>query len=531
MQTKSYISAAALAAALFAIPQHTLAQGLGLDLGGIGVQANVDVGGDSIVDVDAGVDVGGDDGLDVDADVILGSSGMGESAGSTASLIDVDVDLGSTAGTGPNGGTLIDLGRSNSGGATLDAGIDLLDGTTGNSQLINGDVRIGSLGDDDARADALLALIHSPNLAGIDLDEAIDDRLVSIIAAADLFGPERLADITAAVEIGGDGRAELLAALSASVELGSILDKQGIAVEDVLAVQVGDNGATEIIILGDVARVALLADNGNLADLTVDQLANVDIDLLSREELAEIDTDLLPADVPATASLRLLGSDGDLADPSGELAEADLTLLQEGTPTAKASLQVLGGDDGDSFADLSVAELAGSRIALVTADDSEDGDGGTNAGPATGNGDIGGGVADGTAGDTDGAGEQTDSDEVDAAAVGDDTAPPLGVLPTIQVDAGFAIATLGCGTGILALATGVDATPQAISQAQSLELVRIDGCERTLVDVEASGIRSAIATNPEISAVLDDASIPLDQVIGATIQGGTLTLFIEPTLS
>jgi hypothetical protein len=521
MQTKSYISAAALAAALFAIPHSALAQGL--NLGGVGIDASVDIGGDSLVDVDAGANVGGDHGLDVDADATIG--GSGSTTGSGASLIDVDVDLGSNAGTGPNGGTLIDLGGNHAGEAILDADVDVFDGTTGNSRLITGDVRIGSLGEDDERADALLALIDNPNLADIDLDAVIDDRLVSIIAAVDLLGPERLADITAAIEIGGDGRAELLAALSASVELGSILDKEGIAVEDVLAVQIGDNGATDIIVLRDVARIALLGDNGNLADLTAAELANVDVDLLSREELAEIDVDLLPGDLPANANLRLLGRGGELADPSGDVAEADLSLLPDTATTARASVRMLGDDDGASFADLSVAELADVSIALVTAEDGDSadgGDGGTVAGGGTNTG--------GSGGNGRSAAEETDSADTNVAVV-DDSVQPVGTLPAVQAGAGVAIAMLDCGTGVLALATGVDATPQAIAAADSLELVRIDGCERTLVDAEADFIRSAIAINPAISSVLDDASIPLDQVIGATIQGGTLTLFIEPTVS
>ena len=82
---------------------------------------------------------------------------------------------------------------------------------------------------------------------------------------------------------------------------------------------------------------------------------------------------------------------------------------------------------------------------------------------------------------------------------------------------------------MLALANGRDATPQAIVSAESLELVRIDGCERSLIDAEIDSIRSAIDTNAAISNVLEQASIPLDQVIGATIQGGTLTLFIDPS--
>jgi len=83
---------------------------------------------------------------------------------------------------------------------------------------------------------------------------------------------------------------------------------------------------------------------------------------------------------------------------------------------------------------------------------------------------------------------------------------------------------------VLALAQGSPATTATIASAKSLELVRIEGCERNLIDPQVGTLHSAIETNPAISAVLDGADIPLDQVIGATIQAGTLTLFIDPVV-
>lgn len=549
MKTRSYISAAALTAALLISPQTTQAQILGLDV-------NVDVLG---VETDANVDVGGDSLLDADVDI--GSSGTGESAAApshSGSLFDVDVDIGHGSATGPNGGTLIDLGGANN--AVLDAGIKLLDNdkAAGSSALITGDIRIAAL-DKDARKDALLDLIEHPNLADIDLDAVIDDRHVAIVALADLLGHDDLADISAAIDLGGEGRLELLDALSASAELTAILGNQGINPSDVLAVQVGDNGATEVIVLDGVVEVALLGD-----DLTAGELADLDIDLLSRDELAEIDLDLLPDDLRTSAQLRLLGSDGDDADLTpAELAAIDLDLLSHDelaeldvdllpAPLGAAVNLHLLAEDGD-LTDRSIGDLAALDLSLLPAGDNDSGSGNTGNNDNTGGNGGDGSTSTPTGGttgtdttttgstsgsDTDGAGAPQTGGAFPkpiggkpAVAANGPAAPALGTMPPSQVGASFGIATLDCDIGTLALASGLEATPQAIAGAATLELVRIDGCQRNLIDAEIDTIRAAIARNPAISGVLDNAEIPLDQVIGATIQDDTLTLFIEPSLS
>lgn len=498
MQTKSHISAAALAAALFAVPQLASGQILGVDLDldvlGVEAGADVDLGGDKLLDVDAGVSLGNDAGLD--ASVEVGGTDADDS------LVDIDPNASGSgadaddATTGPNGGQLIDLDVSN------------------DDTVLDGTIRIGAL-DDDRRAQALLDLIADPDLADLDLDAAIDDRRVSILAAADLLSDDDLARIDAAVTAEGDGRGELLAALEASVELGAILDKEGIDPTDVLAVQVADNGAAEIIVLGDRVHLALLGDDGDAADLAVGNLATGNVDLLSGEELVEADIELLPqGEQPITTRLRLLAN----ADP----------------------------DDGQvDLADLSIAELSQLDINLLTGGDSAGGNGDTGGNGGAGGSDDGGSTGgtggagdDGSGAGNDGSGsggsgsdDSTGNGSNDTGSATDDTGSAIAGDLATPVGAGFGIATLDCNIGVLALANGVDATPGAIARADSLELVRIDGCERSLVDAEIGTIRSAIAVNPAITDALDDASIPLDHVIGATIQGGTLTLFVEPAVS
>ncbi|WP_108462299.1 hypothetical protein [Devosia naphthalenivorans] len=590
MRTKSHISAVALAAALITTPQISMAQDLSVDLGGVGVDADVSIGGDSLVDVDAGAEVGGESGLGVDAGVSVGGSepedglvdanlgvdsggsendgnlvdvdasvgsGSGSIGNGDADLVDVDLGIGSGSSgagdTGPNGGTLIDLDANI--GATGGGDVPAT-GPSGGNTLITGDIRIGSIGDDDARADALLGLIASPKLADIDLDATIDDTRVSIVVVAELLGAEAMANIEAAIQSSGDGRSELIDALSNSVELASILGKEGIDLSDVLAVQIVENGATEVIVLDRTVTVALGGDESDLANLGIGDTAELDVDLLSDEELAAVDLDLLPDDQRAEVQLRLLSDGHDLADmPVDDLANIDLDLLSDDQlasldldvlpETLRTPIQLrLLGDEGN-LADLSVGDLAELDVGLAPgggdSDDGDTGGGGDGNGNGGGNGDGDGGDNDGGAGEGGGGGTGTggeDNGGANGGANGNagggsddaaDTVTDTAASSSAQAEGRFGIASLGCGIGVLALANGRDATPQAIVSAESLELVRIDGCERSLVDAEIDSIRSAIDTNAAISNVLEQASIPLDQVIGATIQGGTLTLFIDPS--
>jgi hypothetical protein len=560
MHMNSHISAAALAAALLTTPQLGLAQGL--DLG-------VNIGGDSGINVDAGVDL--DNGLDIGADVGIGDSsnnvvdldaGVGGDAtdsDSSSSLVDVDLGLGgntSSATTGPNGGALIDLN-----GNLLDADVTLLDRSSGGSTLVNGDIRLAALGQ-TARGDAILGLIEDPNLADIDLDTSIDDTRVAIVAAADLFDADTLADIELAVNAGGEGRTQLLEALSASVELSAILGSEGIDLSDVLAVQVAENGATEVFVLGGPVQVAALGADGNLADLTVAELAVLDIDLLSDDELAEIDLALLPEDARARAIVRLL-EDRDPPQP-GTLPDGDLVTIDLGALTDDAALAEVDAaltTGGDNLAELTadiallerldavgIAPEAVAALRIGTDDDLlvfvEAGLDDTltasiGVGGGTGTGDDG-GLDDGAPGGDPG----TDPDLGDDDGIGTDpgntagsgsdgssSGAIVGTLPATSVGAGFAIAALTCETGILALANGTNASPPTIAAADRLELVRIEGCERSLVDADIAAIHGAIDANPAISSALDGAGIPLDQVIGATVQGDVLTLFLDRTVS
>lgn len=527
MQTNSYISAAALAAALLASPFPAVAQGIGVnvDAGPVGVSADVSTG--ASTDASANISVGGSGtgAVNADAGASLGNTGSdsntGGSAGGTGLTASVSVgssSSGSSATSGPNGGQLIDLKAL--GNAASAPAVPADGGSDAGNSLITGDVRIAALGDDDARAEAMLDLIEDPQLADIDLDAAIDDRQVAILAAADLLTPDQLRDVEAAAGAGGAGRQQLLSALSSGTELGSILSAEGISADDVLAVQIAESGATEVIVLPNTARVAALGNDGNLADASAAQLAKANVDLLSADELAE-------AQVSAphqTARVRLFSNDNpddgtfDIADLSvADLANVDVDLL---LPTSDSG----AGDDGSSGGD--------------TGKDNggDTGSGSGNNGDTGAGGDAGGGDGTGTDTGNGNSGGLNGGDVASSAGgigkgAGSAASTPAALLPATQVGANFGIAALGCNVGVLALANGSDPSPQEIADAESLELVRINGCARSLVDADVGTVRGAIAANPVIVNVLDQVSVPVEGVIGATVQADTLTLFIDPDIS
>src|SRR5690606_16037376 len=137
------------------------------------------------------------------------------------------------------------------------------------------DVRISAL-DDTARVDVLIDRIGTPDLTGVDLDGVIDDTRVSIVALADLLGSEDLAEVRAAIDAGGAGRDELLAAIEASVELGAVLNRNGLSRDDVVSLSIDADGGAELVVLDlDVD----LADAGSAdAPLLDTDLAALDVD-------------------------------------------------------------------------------------------------------------------------------------------------------------------------------------------------------------------------------------------------------------
>ncbi len=374
MRIQSRISALAFAAAILATPQLAFGQiSLGVNLGGnsdnggLGLGAGVDLGiGDTNVNVDAGVGVGGDSLVDADVDIRSNSSGNnGGGLNVGAEVLGNDRAVGVSVGTGTrntgNGGNLgVDATVLGDDGL-VDADVTLGNGrTTGGtanprpSQPALG-VRVSAL-DDAARVEALIGQIDDPQLAGADLDDLIDDTRVSIVALADILGEDEVDDIRARVELGGAGREELLAAIDASVELGSILDRQGLGAGDVISLSVSSDGSAELLVVDLDIGLASADDAGEDAtDLS--NLADLDIDLLTDDELAQIDLALLPNEQQRLdAVIRLLGgSDADAsAGDDFELVAVDALLGEQSLADLDA---ILGGEDSETV--LVTADLLG----------------------------------------------------------------------------------------------------------------------------------------------------------------------------
>ncbi|SMQ85623.1 hypothetical protein SAMN06295905_2910 [Devosia lucknowensis] len=381
MRRKTQISAIALTAAMLAAPPAFAQLNLGINLGGssdnggIGLDAGVNLGiGDTNVNVGAGVGVGGDSLVDAGVNVDAGSeSGGGAQIGVDAEVLGednlVDVNAGVGTRSGGNGGTR---------GNIVGVGVDVLD----DDSLLDADVTVGAgsggsggsagsgsatpvLGvriaalDQAARVDAVIDQINTPDLAEADLDALIDDRRVSILALAELFGDEDASEIRALVELGGPGREELIAAIEASVELSAILDRQGLSGENVVAISVNGDGSAELIVV-DLDLDLAGTDNATGPLLDTD-LAELDIDLLTDEELARIDLALLPNEQQRLdAIIRILGSSGGSGGGTSggniELIDVDALLGEE----SLAQLDAILGRDGDTEDVLITADLLDS---------------------------------------------------------------------------------------------------------------------------------------------------------------------------
>ena len=574
MRIQSRISILALTAALLAMPTGVQAQlNLGVDLdtstdNGVGVDAGVDLGiGGTDVGVDAGVDVGGDSAVDAEVDVDAGSSGgSGSQLGVDAEVLGDDglVDVDAGTGSGQTGIGVDVLGED-----VLDA--DISTGTGGSEPVLG--VRVSAL-DDAARLEALIGQVNALDLAGVDLDALVDDTQVSIIALADLLDAEDAAEIRALVEAGGSGRDELLAAIEASVELGAILEREGLVPEDVVTLSIAADGSTELVVLEADATIGLAAAGDTTGDLPETDLADLDIDLLSDEELAEIDLALLPTEEQRLdAVIRLLGDADDGTAGSGDievialdallgeqaLAEVDAVLGGEGSEDVLITADLLdalndqglspeaivGIDTGSTgptrvFVNTGLGETGGALGDLAQVDVSigagSGGDGNGTGGGTDGGGDDG-TDGDGTGGDTDGGG--TNGGTGGGTNGGTDGGTDPGTTGSIggdtdtDTDTGgdafgtVTVAEIDCTAGLDILSSQQPPSPAALQQARRVDLVKIQGCVTILHQDELAALRAALAAMPELSRQVTGAGLALDDLVGGTLEGNRLTLYFE----
>ena len=568
MHIQSRISALALVVAMAAVPAPAFAQlnlgidlGLGADDGGLGLGAGVDLGiGDQNLNVDAGVRVGGDS--LVDADVNIGGSGADSSGGISVDaevlgedgLVDADVNIGGGASAAP---------------ATPASTPPASSASRAANPLV--DLRISAL-DETARVDALIGRIASPDLAGLDLDDAIDDTRVSIVTLADLLGAEDAADVRARIEAGGAGRDELIAAIDASVELGSILARNGLSSEDVVALTIDANGGAELVVV-DLDIDLADAEDGRLLDT---DLAALDIALLSDEELAGLDLALLPNEEQRLdAIVRILGNGGGSEATGGdiELVDVDALLGQESLAELDATL---GGSEAESVlitADLlNVLDDAGlSPEAVIGVDTRPDrptrvfvnaglGDGsliagdlaqvdlsigtgstggGGTAGGDTGDGETGNGGTDpGTGqgpGDDNGNGNGDGSDNGaggnggngSGTGSGGSTTGPSVTVPAVSLEVDAVVAEVSCAAGLGALSAAPLPEPSDLRNIAAVNFVAIEGCAAILRQDELAALRAAIAARPELRQSIDRAGLALEDLVGGTLENRQLTLYFD----
>ena len=288
--------------------------------------------------------MGGDDGINAGADVGVGGSEGGSNSGVG---VGVDVGVGGESGTSNDRpANLIDLDV----GVDTDGPLVNLGGNGGASgsatgSVVEANVTLGGanlLGlSEGARGDALIGLIGTGSVGGIDLDTVVDDRRIIIVEIGEQFSQSALADIEIAL---GDNRAgtdETRAAVTASVKLSLVLANNNLSADDVLAIQIGNQGETHIYVqprLDD--GVSVVADVDALGIETVD----ADVNLLQDDALADAELDILPQTGREDGAL--VDLDADVGVGNTDLAQADIEILgSDGLVSGDLVILPGSGDD------------------------------------------------------------------------------------------------------------------------------------------------------------------------------------------
>jgi hypothetical protein len=115
----------------------------------------------------------------------------------------------------------------------------------------DGDVRLLAIRDEQERFEALLALVDDCSIADLDLAALVDDRRVTIIDLRDVFEEPAIAELERVLRAGARGHEQTMRAVQSNEELQAVLAREGIAANEVVALQVGESGMTEVFVLPD----------------------------------------------------------------------------------------------------------------------------------------------------------------------------------------------------------------------------------------------------------------------------------------
>ena len=422
------------------------------------------------------------------------------------------------------------------------------------------------------QSDALISLVGETKLAEVDLDATIDDQRVIIVDIDDTFSDETIAKLDVALAGGNTGGVdETQAVVSASVVLSSVLANYGLSAEDVLALQIGEQGQTFVYVRVDLENnLNVVAD----ADVASENIADANVRLLDDGTVADANIDILPragdeigeplVDVDANISTpgegdgqsSGLGIAANVTAAGEDAANAHVNVL-EGGALAEASVNVLpntdtqdNGVNADADVDLGDTEVADLALAVLDdallsgdlvvlpGDDGADGDDSTSGGDdgigggddgAAGGDDGAGGGDDGAAGVDDGAGGGDDG-----AAAGDDGTnggvggTPGGATPNTTTDRLMGQpGSMECPAGIRPFLEAT-ANADALMAATEAEVVVLTGCptDGLFQTADFSRLRTVIERLPVTKAALDTASVPAEDVVSATVSGDKATIYV-----
>lgn len=116
------------------------------------------------------------------------------------------------------------------------------------SVALDGSRRAWAFGSEAAKLKALLSLVDGCTLQDVDFRRSVNDRRIRIVPLDRGLGADSMSQLLAALVSPVPGRSEAVVAVRDNRILGDVVGRAGYDPQDVVAVQIGKNGATDVFV-------------------------------------------------------------------------------------------------------------------------------------------------------------------------------------------------------------------------------------------------------------------------------------------
>ena len=381
-----------------------------------------------------------------------------------------------------------------------------------------GETRVLAFERQEDRLAALLALVSDCSRYG-GLDEMIDDRRITIIRLSDVLEPSFAARLAVALIFDSGGRNEALSTARRNAGLQAVLDRESIEVDQVLALEVGANGLTEVFVFDDAETGALIPTLASwlrvllpVRDCPVeDPIITASIGPKEIIEPLAVESQPMPPPLASKA-------DDALAAPPAEVEPADPLAGIEADTLAAAELgQLL---DRIAVVDAQLLSLdANARLGVVFEVASV-------PAPAT----WGAGIVSSTHALTEAIARSEgvsptlsdDGEDIITSSI----APDMRT-EAIEEQANDQRLLEACADFIGSLAEDLDSLMAGLAASGDMYLVPIEGCRPQSNQGAVSAMRALLAANSRVQSELAASGYEPSDLVGASIdEAGRLAIFV-----